>query len=265
VLLKLKHYAKIVISSSLAVVFGVSGLVYLPSMTSAMPKSGCKDEIAIWYDRRPECDSRMPEPSKPAAPSISVKDEVEKEKQRLNQRISNPQKSTSKAKSKSKSKNSSNSKPVSSAPKNNSSAPVTKQPSYQTVPVSKQTSKPKTAPKKQASKNVSKNNPAIKPGKKSSYVVGCKTAFPGRDKFALGKENKHVTCLGKLLVIAGFDGHYKQGPSPTFTEVDRLNTQNFQLAQGWTGTYYGGDADGYPGPGTWKALVKIAKEKGYKF
>jgi hypothetical protein len=195
----------------------------------------------------------MPEQKKSKNPPLSAKDEIEMEKQRLNRLRSMPKETKSKPKSKSPSK----SKSKKSAPKNNYQAPKAKQPTYQAP---KQTPKPKPATKK-----VKNNNPAIKPGKKSSYVVGCKTSFPGRDQFKLNKSNKNVTCLGKLLVIAGFDGHYKQGPSPKFTEVDRLNTQKFQLAQGWTGTQPGGDADGYPGPGTWKALVKIAKEKGYKF
>lgn len=80
-------------------------------------------------------------------------------------------------------------------------------------------------------------------------------AFPGRDAFVLGQSNQYVTMLGNALVRHGFGSHYRIGPGPTFTEADRLNTQDFQLAQGWTGTELGGDADGYPGPETWARLM----------
>jgi hypothetical protein len=79
-------------------------------------------------------------------------------------------------------------------------------------------------------------------------------AFPGRDKFVLGQSNQYVTMLGYALVRKGFGSHYRVGPGPTFTEADRLNVQDFQHAQGWTGDQLGGDSDGYPGPETWRRL-----------
>lgn len=75
-------------------------------------------------------------------------------------------------------------------------------------------------------------------------------AFPGRQYFKAGADNKYVTQLGKQLVKKGFGKHYSVGPGPKWGEADRLNVQDFQRAQHWTGS----DADGYPGPETWKRL-----------
>jgi lipoprotein-anchoring transpeptidase ErfK/SrfK len=80
-------------------------------------------------------------------------------------------------------------------------------------------------------------------------------SFPGRDFFRKGKSNKYVYQLGVMLQRAGYGKYYRIGPSNTFTEADRRNVQAFQLAQGWRGK----DADGYPGPETWKRLVKKSK------
>lgn len=80
-------------------------------------------------------------------------------------------------------------------------------------------------------------------------------SFPGRDAFKIGKSHPAVTVLGQRLVAHGYSKHYKVGPGPTFSEADRKNVQDFQKAQGWTGS----DADGYPGPETWKRLMATAK------
>jgi hypothetical protein len=56
--------------------------------------------------------------------------------------------------------------------------------------------------------------------------------------------------LGERLVLKGYGSHYRIGPSPTWGDADRLNVQDFQRAQGWTGS----GADGYPGPETWRQL-----------
>jgi hypothetical protein len=74
--------------------------------------------------------------------------------------------------------------------------------------------------------------------------------FPGRQYFKPGADNKYVTQLGKQLVKKGFGKHYAVGPGPRWGEADRRNVQDFQHAQHWTGS----DADGYPGPETWKRL-----------
>lgn len=73
--------------------------------------------------------------------------------------------------------------------------------------------------------------------------------------YFIGAVGAHVTWLGERLVAHGFGAHYIDGPGPTFTEADRLNVRDFQLAQGWTGTEKGGDADGFPGPETLKRLA----------
>lgn len=76
-------------------------------------------------------------------------------------------------------------------------------------------------------------------------------AFPGSQYFGPGRSNAFITKLGQLLITRGGQRFYSVGPGPTWGEADRLATQAFQRAQGWTGT----DADGFPGPTTWKLLV----------
>ncbi|WP_327679111.1 peptidoglycan-binding protein [Kitasatospora sp. NBC_00458] len=74
--------------------------------------------------------------------------------------------------------------------------------------------------------------------------------FPGRAAFAPGAAGDHVRQLGEQLVRRGFGRYYAQGPGPRWTESDRRNVQAFQEAQGWRGA----EADGYPGPDTWRRL-----------
>lgn len=74
--------------------------------------------------------------------------------------------------------------------------------------------------------------------------------FPGRDKFGPGKSNTYITQLGQQLVRKGYGKHYTSGPGPKWSEADRKNVQDFQRAQGWTGS----NADGLPGPETWSRL-----------
>jgi hypothetical protein len=77
-------------------------------------------------------------------------------------------------------------------------------------------------------------------------------AFPGVQYFGRGKVNQYILLLGQQLVKKGYSKHYKVGPSKTWGEADRLNVQDFQLAQGWKGT----GANGIPGPFTWQLLFK---------
>lgn len=79
--------------------------------------------------------------------------------------------------------------------------------------------------------------------------------FPGDKYFRIGRTSKLVTELGKALVRAGWKG-YKFGPGPIFTATDKKAVAWFQRKQGWSGA----DADGYPGPETWKRL-KVNKPK----
>jgi len=74
--------------------------------------------------------------------------------------------------------------------------------------------------------------------------------FPGRDKFGPGKSNAHVTRLGKQLVKRGHGQFYSVGPGPKWGEADRRAVRAFQLTQ----KDLKGDADGLPGPLTWKLL-----------
>ncbi|KOG74219.1 membrane protein, partial [Streptomyces varsoviensis] len=75
-------------------------------------------------------------------------------------------------------------------------------------------------------------------------------AYPGAAKFRPGQSNAYVAQLGKQLVKKGYGKHYSQGPGPQWSESDRRNVEAFQRAQGWSGR----DADGYPGPETWRRL-----------
>lgn len=79
--------------------------------------------------------------------------------------------------------------------------------------------------------------------------------FPGSSYFRIGRTSKLVTELGRALERVGYKG-YRFGPGPVFTSADRKAVQWFQKKQGWTGA----DADGYPGPETWKRL-KVRKPK----
>lgn len=75
----------------------------------------------------------------------------------------------------------------------------------------------------------------------------------------VGAVGPAVTKLGQRLVIhaaaLGLPEPYKVGPGPEFTETDRAAVAAFQKAQGWTGA----DADGYPGPETFRRLAAEPK------
>lgn len=96
------------------------------------------------------------------------------------------------------------------------------------------------------------------PNKQSTYTDSHVTApkssagtpFPGAQFFGPGKVNQYILQLGKALVAKGYGKHYKVGPSTSWGDADRLNVQDFQRAQGWSGS----DADGIPGAETWKRL-----------
>ncbi|WP_328925876.1 peptidoglycan-binding protein [Streptomyces sp. NBC_00190] len=81
---------------------------------------------------------------------------------------------------------------------------------------------------------------------------GDSTVFPGTAKFGPGATNDHVAQLGRMLIERGAYRFYPKGAGRTWTEADRLATQAFQRAQGWTGA----DADGIPGAQTWRLLVE---------
>ncbi|WP_329033192.1 peptidoglycan-binding protein [Streptomyces sp. NBC_01725] len=75
--------------------------------------------------------------------------------------------------------------------------------------------------------------------------------FPGAKSFGPGADNAHVTRLGEMLVGRGGGRFYDVGPGPGWGEADRRATEAFQRAQGWRGA----EADGLPGPDTWRYLV----------
>ncbi|MFD3919921.1 peptidoglycan-binding protein [Streptomyces sp. NPDC058595] len=76
-------------------------------------------------------------------------------------------------------------------------------------------------------------------------------AFPGAKSFGPGTDNAHVTRLGEMLVGRGGGRFYEVGPGPRWSDADRRATKAFQRAQGWRGA----EADGLPGPDTWRYLV----------
>ncbi|GAA2479069.1 peptidoglycan-binding protein [Streptomyces gobitricini] len=80
---------------------------------------------------------------------------------------------------------------------------------------------------------------------------GTSAAYPGPSSFGPGANNRHVTRLGRMLVERGGKRFYRSGPGPRWGEADRRATQAFQRAQGWSGR----EADGLPGPDTWRLLV----------
>lgn len=74
--------------------------------------------------------------------------------------------------------------------------------------------------------------------------------FPGASYFGPGKNNSHITLLGKQLVKRGFGKHYTSGPGSRWSDADRKNVAEFQRSR----KELRGDADGIPGPLTWRLL-----------
>ncbi|WP_327257489.1 peptidoglycan-binding protein [Streptomyces sp. NBC_01244] len=77
-----------------------------------------------------------------------------------------------------------------------------------------------------------------------------KPAYPGASFFRPGTSHPSITALGRQLVKKGFGKYYTAGPGPRWGEADRRNVEAFQRAQGWRGA----EANGYPGPETWRRL-----------
>ncbi|WP_228977066.1 peptidoglycan-binding protein [Streptomyces sp. DH12] len=77
------------------------------------------------------------------------------------------------------------------------------------------------------------------------------SAYPGAGHFGPGAHNPHVTRLGRMLVARGGARFYTDGPGPRWGDADRRATRAFQLAQGWRGA----EANGLPGPHTWRLLT----------
>ncbi|MFD6417867.1 peptidoglycan-binding protein [Streptomyces sp. NPDC060194] len=88
-------------------------------------------------------------------------------------------------------------------------------------------------------------------GEGAAGAPGTSAAYPGAAAFGPGAVNAHVTRLGEMLSARGGKRFYAVGPGPRWGDADREATRAFQRAQGWTGA----DADGLPGPETWRLLV----------
>ncbi|HET9379621.1 MAG TPA: peptidoglycan-binding protein [Streptomyces sp.] len=89
-------------------------------------------------------------------------------------------------------------------------------------------------------------------GDQQDGASGAAVPFPGRAYFGPGANNPYVTRLGELLVARGAGRFYRSGPGPRWTDADQRATRAFQLAQGWRGA----EADGLPGPHTWRLLTE---------
>lgn len=77
--------------------------------------------------------------------------------------------------------------------------------------------------------------------------------FPGTGAFRISKAHSAVELLDRQLIRLGYTKHndgngYQAGP--VFTKYTLANVKAFQRDQGWSGD----DADGYPGPETWRRL-----------
>ncbi|NLU68219.1 peptidoglycan-binding protein [Streptomyces sp. HNM0574] len=73
--------------------------------------------------------------------------------------------------------------------------------------------------------------------------------FPGADFFHDRPDSPVITRMGKRLVSEGCS-HYEIGPGPQWTEADRQSYAAWQRKLGYSGQ----DADGIPGPESWKRL-----------
>ncbi|MGW4205019.1 peptidoglycan-binding protein [Streptomyces sp. NPDC004726] len=84
--------------------------------------------------------------------------------------------------------------------------------------------------------------------------------FPGEKAFRIGRAHAAVVQLDRQLIRLGYVRHhngngYQEGPR--YTKWTRGNVQDFQRDQGWRGP----DADGYPGPETWRRLFTTPTPK----
>ncbi|WP_046499250.1 peptidoglycan-binding protein [Streptomyces odonnellii] len=89
-------------------------------------------------------------------------------------------------------------------------------------------------------------------GPGASAGTGATAVYPGAGSFRPGAVNAHVRRLGRMLIARGGGRYYQEGAGPRWSESDRRATQAFQRAQGWRGA----EADGLPGPATWRYLVR---------
>ncbi|MFJ4094401.1 peptidoglycan-binding protein [Kitasatospora sp. NPDC089913] len=90
----------------------------------------------------------------------------------------------------------------------------------------------------------------LPPPPPASSPDGVPPAFPGLGAFGPGAVGEEVERLGARLVRRGFGDAYAEGPGPRWTEADRSAVRAFQESLGWSGA----EADGYPGPDTWRLL-----------
>jgi hypothetical protein len=77
--------------------------------------------------------------------------------------------------------------------------------------------------------------------------------FPGRQFFRPGAVNEHVTKLGVQLVRLGFGKFYRVGPGPRWTDADQHAVAAFQRSR----PELSADADGFPGPLTWRLAHEL--------
>ncbi|MFC4609480.1 peptidoglycan-binding protein [Streptomyces maoxianensis] len=76
-------------------------------------------------------------------------------------------------------------------------------------------------------------------------------AYPGLTAFGPGASNAYIAQLAEMLAAHVSEHFRPTGPVQQWGESHRLATRAFQLAQGWSGK----EADGLPGPETWRRLA----------
>jgi len=118
---------------------------------------------------------------------------------------------------------------------------------------------PKPKPKKRAPAKKAAPKPKAKPAAAETSHAGL-VPFPGRNHFTLGEYCRHgyVGTLDAWLIEAGYATHhdgaaYQAGP--LFSINTRANVASFQRSRPGLAS----DADGQPGPSTWRLLQLAAK------
>jgi len=89
----------------------------------------------------------------------------------------------------------------------------------------------------------------LEPDGEKPKPVPIYATFPGHSYFRIGRTSKLVTEVGKRLKAEGCSS-YRMGPGPVWTNSDKASYRKWQIKLGYSGS----DADGIPGPASWKRL-----------
>lgn len=89
---------------------------------------------------------------------------------------------------------------------------------------------------------------------KSAPVWDISKGYPGTGAFVVGKSHPAVPIYREALAAIGF-GHKPVSISLVYDIHDEANTKNYQLSRHWAGS----DADGIPGPQTFRDVLAGVK------